>query len=678
MKGLCFVWMGMFWLSSFGIFAQQNSIREKEIDLDAFLQQLFIQLDEPINYQDFYESLYQRYSQPLDLNKASKAELYNLYLLSQAQADSLLSYRQQAGNLLSIYELQSVPGWDQTLIDKVLPFVTVTGSANTMPFQERIRHASQHYLMLRYERTLEKSRGYQTSDPTLSRFIGSPDQFYLRYRLSQPQDFSFGLTLEKDPGEKMGPDFYSFHAQLSRRGHWKDLMLGDYQLQVGQGLVLSGGFTIGKGAESILSVRRQHLGIRPYTSVMESGFFRGGAATWQQGSISLTGFYSLTRRDASANQDSTGGFISSLQQSGLHRTQSEMASRQRTREQNMGLYLLYQPSQSTLEAGLTVLHTRFELPLRRNARAYNQFEFQGQDNLVLGGHLSGTWQNLNFFGETARSSSGGWGWIAGMIANLSRRLEFSMLHRHYARNFHSFYGNAFGESSRNINESGWYWGLKYSIAKKWTWNAWYDLFRFPWLRYLVDAPSEGYGYMLRTSYQPSKQLLVYAQFREEANIRNLSGQQSQLEILVPTLRQQYLINLDFQPEKWLFLRSRFQWSSFRTTAGTTHGMVIAQDLQIENRYLQLSTRLALFDTEDYDNRQYLYEKDLRYAFSFPVLYDQGIRHYVLAQYKGRQNWQLGVRYARTRFSKQDSIGSGLDRIQGNTRTELKWQLIIQF
>ena len=65
-----------------------------------------------------------------------------------------------------------------------------------------------------------------------------------------------GLIGEKDSGESFtwnqkskGFDFYSAYIQVKDRGPLKNLIFGDYRLQMGQGLVYGSGYAPGKGRE---------------------------------------------------------------------------------------------------------------------------------------------------------------------------------------------------------------------------------------------------------------------------------------------------------------------------------------------------------------------------------------------------------------------------------------------
>ena len=676
----------------FSASAQQN---RPDIDLDAFVQQLMGTQTEDANYEDLYESLLQLYTHPLDLNRATRNDLAATYVLSEAQLNRFLEHRATNGKLLTIYELQAIPGFDLITIRKLLPFVEVRDNglaADNRPLWKRIATERNNMLLLRYDQTLERRQGFvpdiaDTGEPT-PRYAGSPGRWYARYRVSHTGDFSLGFTLEKDAGEaitwrpaarRYGADFLSYHFMLENKGRWKRIAFGDYQLQIGQGLLLSAGFTVGKGAETVETVRRSQLGIRPFTSVMEAGFLRGAAATYAIGKFDVTGFYSHTRRAASLGEgdSATENYVSSILTAGYHRTAREILAKGAILEQTTGGNVTYRSAKNNLEIGATWLYTVFDTPLRRLPRRYNRFEFGGNQNHNFGLHYSYLWQNFNLFGEAARSKSGGMGLVSGVMGSLSQKVSVAMLVRHYDRNFHTFYGNAFGENTRNINERGVYWGLKINPVRKITVTAYYDQYRFQWLKFRVDAPSNGFDYLLRVACQPNKKLLLYAQYREEHKQRNEPEAGTPINFPTATLKKQYLFNIDFQANAHIFLRSRVQFSNFRQRS-FTGGYAMAQDINLTLRRWQLSTRAALFDTDDFDNRQYLFEKDVLYAFSIPAYYGRGFRWYALLNYDITPKLSCWLRLSRTNLSNQNTIGSSLDKINAPHRTDVKLQARYRF
>ncbi|MCK8491910.1 helix-hairpin-helix domain-containing protein [Spirosoma sp. RP8] len=684
-------------LASWGItcvsvYAQSNPYnRNPDRSTDAvgrYIQDLFPVQTEGIDYQSVYDALTQLYANPLDLNTATREELEATYLLTERQLTSLANYRLDVGDLLSVYELQAVPDFDLPTIRRLIPFVTVAGTSGLFG---NLPTPTDNYLIVRYEQVMEQQKGYQEAiadknGKLPTRYLGNSQQWYARYRYSRPRAFSVGLTLEKDPGEAMrwqpsarqyGTDYVSFHAQLQNRGRWRNIILGDYQLQVGQGLVLSAGFVLGKSAETVQTVRRPTLGARPYTSLTEYGYFRGATATYAiRPTLDLTLMAARNRRDANTTTDNQEVIATSLQTSGLHRTPSELDDQGSLLETNIGAHLLYHDRRQS-QLGLTFLRTDFDNFFRRRNLPYNQYEFTGKHNLVLGLHGGYIWRNWNFFGEVARSSgsatnSGGTGVVIGTLTSFTKKIDLAILIRHYDQNFHSFYSNGFSEGSRTINESGAYVGAKYTVYRKLTVSAFVDYFRFPWLKFLVEKPSSGFDYLLQTRYTPNRQTAFYAIYHEEHKQKNLPD--SNPKVIVGTTRRSLAFNAEYKLTPGLSLRSRVQWGSFAYSAqSSSNGFALVQDATLELRKLSLSGRIALFGTDDYDSRQYVYERDVLYAFSFPAYYNRGFRHYLLAQYNLNRHVTIWLRWSRTDLINQQTVGSDLDQINAPHKSEVKIQ-----
>ncbi|PJJ58939.1 helix-hairpin-helix domain-containing protein [Hymenobacter chitinivorans] len=684
--------------------AQAQEYVRPPADLDRLVQELFAEIQsDQVPYEDLYETLLLYYQTPLNLNTATREELRALLLLSETQITALLDHRAAQGNLISLYELQSVDGFDLRTIYRVSPFVAVQsnlGNAARGPLWQRIAQEDNNALFVRYERVLQDRQGYAAPDTTstgkpASRYLGSPDKLLVRYRVSHQRDFSLGITAEKDAGEPLtwspgtrryGADFYSGHFVLQERGKLKTLALGDYQLQFGQGLLLSSGLQVGKGAETITTIRRSSLGVRPYSSVLESTFFRGAAATFNLTStLRASAFVSRKRVDANVQTSADSlaefdEFSSGLLITGFHRTATELANRQALRETIGGGNLTYTSRSSNFSAGLTAVDTHFDKPLQRQPELYNAFEFRGRHNLAIGVNYSYVIRNIILFGETARSSGGGIGTVNGLLASLATNVDVSVLYRNYARDFHTFYGNALSENTRNINEKGLYVGLKVRPVSRWEVSAYYDQFSFPWLKFQAGTPTEGHDWLVRVAFSPSKTSLLYAQIRTRVKEYDVAAPGRNLPLTAPTQRRSLLLFYDTSPTLILSLRTRLQGTHYREDDGPQRsGYVLAQDASVKiGRVLQLSGRYALFDTDDFDTRQYVFEQDVLYAFSVPALSGQGTRAYAIAEVKCSKHLTLWLRYAETHYRHQNTVGSGLEELQGPRRSEVKVQARYKF
>ncbi len=673
------------------IFHSKNSLAQhnENFDLESFIESLFNLQEQSLNYEDLYERLLLLYENPIDINSASVKELKGLYILSDPLIDSIQSYIKKNGKFLTLFELQLVPGLEFPTIEKLLPFVTVDPNdllKDGRPLFQRIINERNNYLIYRFERTLEDKRGYSDpEDPNDSRYAGGPSKHYLRYRVSKPGDFSIGLTTELDAGERFtwdpntkrfGMDYWSAHFMVENYKGFRKIIFGDFQLQFGQGLLFGAGFGIGKGSETINAIERVNLGIRPYTSVIEGGFLRGAAATYDlSDKVEITAFASKLNQDATIRQDKDTfeEYFSSIQTIGFHRTSTEIARKRQITETLIGANLNVKFDERT-QLGVVVNSNSFSLPIQRSNQPYNQFEFSGTNNSNASLYTNFSIEQFRFFGEAGLSKSGGTGGLFGFTSTLSPRLDFVMVFRNYSKDFHALRGVSFSEGSRNINERGIYWGFKYTLNRKFYLTAYYDTFRFPWLRFRVNAPSDGNDYLLRLNYIPSSKVKTYLQYRKKTKEENTKTPIDGSTIVRPGIKQQVLTNFEYQVNDQLRLKSRVQFSDFEILGEKNNGYAFIQDAVYTLKKWIFSGRIAIFDTEGANNRQYAYERDVLYAFSIPTYSGEGIRNYFLVQYKMNRKVDLWVRFARTTFYDRDEVGTGLETISGNQRTDVKFQI----
>ncbi|MFN6946723.1 MAG: hypothetical protein ACK4ND_17375, partial [Cytophagaceae bacterium] len=331
-----------------------------------------------------------------------------------------------------------------------------------------------------------------------------------------------------------------------------------------------------------------------------------------------------------------------------------------------------------LHIGTTTAATMFSLPVVASSAPYRAMEFTGNYNVTSGIDARWLWKNFNFFGEYGRSLNGRQGLVSGLIASLSPQWEMATVIRNYSPDFHSFYGRAFGENYRSINEKGMYWGVAYKPSKYLSFRAYYDRFKFPWMKYLVHGPSEGQEYLLRADFRPNKQLAMFLQYREETKDRNLHIPTGNINFPSAVNRQNFLANIDYYSGRIIHLRSRVQFSKYDQENYHTYGYAIIQDFDVNLSKVRFNSRFALFDTEDYNNRQYVFEKNVLYSFSLPAYYGRGIRTYLMTIFRIWRKTDVSFRYARTIFQDRTVISSGNEQIEGNRRTDITVQMLCRF
>lgn len=633
-------------------------------------------------------------SRPINLNNTHAEELRQLYMLNDIQISNLLLHIQEHGQLISIYELQTIDGFDMQTIEQVLPFVTLSDDHPRRHFRfDNMLRDGNHVFFLRYQRLFEEQRGYAPIDPVElevnpnARYLGSPYRLYSRYRFTWYQNISFGITAEKDPGEEFfrgsqpnGFDFYSVHLHLRDFGRLNALSVGDYQVQFGQGLTLWSGMAFGKSAEAI-SVKKNGPGLRQYTSVDENNFMRGVGVTTRWGPLRLTGFFSSKHRDANlvapADEDGNPMIISSLQQTGLHRTPRELEGKNAVLETIFGGHLAIQKNRLSL--GLTAYHMQLAAQYRRNLSFYNQFDFSHHVFRAMGFDYQYLAHNINLFGEVSMGNNGRVAFLNGFMISLHRRVSLSFAWRHYDRAYQNPLTAAFGESTRAANESGVYVGTSVRLTPTIRIHAFADHFRFPWMKFRTYMPSMGSDYLVSLHYRPARNTELILRFRQKSKPLN-TRDPVMIRHLEEVVRTQYRLHLSYSVSQSISIRNRLEIIHHSYGEEKQKGYMVYQDILYRNLSspFAITIRYALFDTEGFDSRIYAYEHDVLYAFSFPFYSDKGFRTYLLIRYRVHRQVDIYMRLANTTYINRDSSGTGLETIEGNTRTEVKGQIRFRF
>jgi hypothetical protein len=256
-----------------------------------------------------------------------------------------------------------------------------------------------------------------------------------------------------------------------------------------------------------------------------------------------------------------------------------------------------------------------------------------------------------------------------------------LLYRNYSYDYQTFYNAGFSEGSNTQNEKGLYTGLKIKLNSVWSLNAYADVFQFPWMKYLVDAPSKGHEFLFQPSYKPNKIFEVYARFRQQLRQKNSRELNNTVTEIEDVLQRNYRLNLSYTINEFFTLKSRVEYITIQRESSTFEkGMLISQDFiyRPKSAPFDLALRYALFDTDSYDTRLYSFESNALYAFSVPAYYYQGSRAYFLIRYSFLNHFDLWIRYGVFIYNNRTTISSGSEAIQGNRKSDfiiqLRWKL----
>lgn len=685
------------WMMSFEGYTQEFEDISTDADIESIIELLAERSDAELDYSSFMERMMELSQNPVNINQASEGDLNELIFLTDFQIFNLLKYRKRVEAIHSPYELQYIYGFDEDLVKMMMPFVSFeTGQSEEFPLKNALKYG-RHDLFLRYERLFEEQEGYKPvpdsileMNPDKSRYLGSPDKLYLRYKYHYKNKLSIGMTAEKDPGEEFftgsnpyGFDFYSGHFQLQDVGIFKNINLGDYSVQFGQGLVAWSSMSFGK-TPYVMNVIRKGRGIYRYTSTNENQFMRGGAATVRLGDFDVSAFYSYKPIDANVNEQDTIGntieSVTSFQNVGYHRTPNEIADKNTINEQIAGGNVKY--NHKSLRFGLTYAWYNYDADLLSGDQPYELFRFSGNSFMNLGADFRYQYRKFSLFGEVASNDIYEPAMVGGFVINAAPQVAFSGVYRNISPGYYAGYASAFGEQSSVGNEEGFYLGTEITPAAGLEVRAFIDMFKFPWLRYNTGGPSNGYDWLAQVDYDLSRSVAMYWRFKGQEKEENLIMDDTDLSVMLPDKQFKARYSLKIEPDDRLRLKSQVEYAGFKGNdkEEREHGWLLSQDViwQLQNMPLRFVTRFALFRTDSYDTRIYSYEYDVLYAFSIPAYYYHGNRMYLLAKYSPADNIDIWFRIARTYYNNKDVISSGLSEIDAPHRTDVKLQVRYKF
>ena len=657
-----------------------ETIEEREIDFEVN--------ETPNDYLPPTEKTNHYLKHPINLNKASWIELKNSRLFHDREINAILDYREKYYGFIEIEELKAIPLINHKRFIQIAPFISIKQSSQ----KEKLKLSNgSHIMMLRFSKTLEKQAAFRNQS-----FFGDEWQHYIRYNYHIGKELRTGFTLEKDVGEAISSsvknplyyDFASFHFSYDKqKGLFKGAFLGDYSLKLGQGLHFWNGMGFRKLATAI-NTKRNQTPITSYRSSNEWNFLRGSSIQFGEKNWTLSPFFSLKKRDASYNYDSIFNTTSiNIQTTGLHRSRSELANKNRVKEKVLGGRFEYEKKR--FQIGITQSSIIYNKIIQKTAELYNAHTFKGKqlntssiDYKVIGNKIEN-------FGELAYNGGTRIAFLDGLNLHISNYFTLNITYRNYSKSYFNPYANGFGDKSTTNNEKGIYIGTQYHINTNWWLSAYYDSYQFIWSSYNSIAPSKGKQYLLQMHYEPKDKISMYWRYKNTQEQENLSTDTRGLKQTQPNNLTQIRYHLIYAPTWFLNLKSRLE-ITISNKNDKQIGQLLYQDIQYKfpfigkhkkkNKYpLSLTARIAFAKIEDYGNRIYTYENDVLYAFSIAQYSDESIKYYCLLRYNISKRIKLWFRYSRLSLAKQsETIGSSYTAINGSSKSDIRFQLKYEF
>lgn len=690
--------MGLLMLLTMSSYAQSiDSVQVQEsYPLENQVENITENNDAEFDASQWNDDLEDLSQKQVNLNSLNENELRRLFLINEQQISNLLAYTAEYGPIASVYELQLIEGFNQEIIEQLIPYICLDFQPIEKFQWEKALRYGHGETIARYKRVLEPQSGYERNNDSIrvtspnNYYLGSPDALGLRFLYKYKDRVQYGLVAEKDPGEtllpkadslKKGFDFYSAHLYLNDFGKLKHLAIGDYHLQFGQGLTFWSGLAMGK-ASGMLPQRKRATAIRPHASANEINFLRGVAVSTELKHLTITAFASSRKRDANQlagdTVNSEESLFSSLQETGYHRTAGELADRKRVREFIAGGNMAFR--EDRFRVGFTAYHISYNGNFKPSDALYSQFQAGISENTFAGIDYSYSYKRLTCYGEGSYQLGHGLAQVHGLSFTADPALSVALIFRDYRKDYNNSFSAAFGEGSKNTNERGMYAGIITTPYRSVSLTAYADFFQYPWLRYRIDAPSTGHEYSAQLVYMLGRKGNTSLRFRYSLTPLNGSSENRIVQPVSQSERFYWQWQLNWQAFSWLKTGNKVYLVKKNSTEGIkSQGYFVCQDFQfIPGKWeSRISFRYALFDTDSYETRMYAYENDIPGGFSVPALSGKGSRCYMMLYFRLLRYLQVWIRYSRTFYSNINYISDGPSRIEGNVKSEVECMMKIR-
>ena len=599
---------------------------------------------------DMYESLH---AAPLNINTATRDELSMLPFLSDRQIEDIHAYIYMHGPMLTLGELQLTESLDYATRQLLRHFVY---AGPPLPQKERIKLADvlqngRTEVVARMDIPLYLRDGFKKGT-----YLGGRLSHNLRWSFNWHNRIRFGVSADKDAGER-GYDFWSPYLFIKDMGVLKELAVGNFKAQFGQGLLLGGGFSVGKSM-ALSSMSRQTQGLRPHSSTGEYGYLRGGGVALGWGHTTFTLLASRTPVDATLKGDTV---ISSFKEDGYHRTSLELSKKHNVTLGMVAANMRY--SFRGLRFGVTAMTESLMVPYKGQRRlsgvsadcSVNRARYSLQAELSL---LDS--KPALIASQTFRLGNG---WTANAVV------------RHYSPEYMSLHSNAMAEGSVQ-NETGLLAGFAHS-GRDLKVSGYADFFMHPEPRYGASAPSNGMDLRMEADWRVGRRDALYAtaRFKSKQKDCKYTGQ------LEYCLTGRYRLRWMHDCRSGAQLRMQFFYVRYDFIAEPiTNGYALTGSFShslLEER-LDVDLSAAAFHTQSYDCRVSVYESGFRYSYNFMSLYGKGGRLAVMVRYRLNAAMQLNVKAGGTYYLDRDEISSSHQRIASSHKEDISLQFITKF
>ncbi len=624
---------------------------------------------------------------PLDLNSATRTQLEEFPWISPLLALKIIRYREKQGGFKSVKELRKVKGMTPEIYSKIRPFVTVE-KVKVKPVKKKFLEQLSGKIRIRIMDTYPYPNEYLIEKPK-NRWIHNPLSIKTRLDLKYGKHYKGGISTERDIGEISLTDSLKYYLMAEELWKIKKVILGNYRLYFGQGLVFYAG-DMKKGGE-VIKIKQKSKGIKEDLTSDENMYYYGGALQFGISFFDIYGFFSSRWHEATLEDqgtrykgsdyeddtpdDSSDDIITSFDPgaAGYHRSETQRAKVDKLKRTIFGGRLEATPDPA-IKLGATFYHCNMNPPLNPDVRNNYYYKLRGDWVEVGGLDFDFVYNTMNLFGEFALSmypkidnpvtynpytdDTGkrdyGPAFLIGNFIDVGK-FEVAFMYRNYSKKFYNYDAGVLVESDHQ-NEKGFYFGVRAkpdNYTKVWLYT---DIYYRDWRKYEEPTPTSGYEVYWRIERKIFRKFLYLFKAKLENKDYALSTEEGQRAFWheydwrfrnqltwEPTSRVRYKLSYEFA-------RTHIPYFDKLYNGHTTY-------FDIKYQYTSRLTfyfRTMLWDTP-YESQISTFENTIPMYMENLSFTGQGIRTYLLIKDKINDNMQWALKISRSVFYKAVGI-----------------------
>ena len=623
---------------------------------------------------DLYETGLDLIRNPLNLNTVTSDQLGESGLFTPFQIHMLIRYREDFGELYTIYELAGVSGFRESRIREIAAYITVQPGGDPKSTKNR-----SHMIMINVGRKFPEAIGYQyiEEDNTAPSYAGAPIKTSFRIKSDVGRNLSMGLSFEKDAGERYGhrgrPEFLSGYMSYRGYGFIKQLIVGNFQLNHGLGLVNGTGFI--QSPESYKLNRLSISKLKSYSSMNEYNFEQGIGCRMDLRAIELLSWASYQELDLSMGSFSPGyevkDWLEHQRKSGLHRTRTEVNGRSLGYRFHSGLQSVFRHKNLTFGSMLGIEATGL------TKKGMDSIKVTSEPNINSTISFHGQWHldRIEVFGEASCWKLESTAILLGSRYQFNDFFQAFLLIHHYEPTYRGVHPLSYASGSSISNEHGLAVGLHAEPGTLFTADFFIEIFRYPSPRYLSILPSTGFRYSCTLKSTNANKIQWKIRIIKKIGENTPRND----KIGLPAFNKSDITRLDFrfthEPENKLKWQSRLLVSLLSEENHWIPGYAVVQQFRINiKQSLKCTFQFVIFNVTDWDNRIYIHEPGLYYSFNFPVYYGKGQKITSVVSIKKFKSITISGKASVITYHDRKEAGSGNDLTQGSKKWEIGLQL----